>query len=235
MIRIPVTLFLLLPLLVFGQPDTLEKVLTFRVKQPETKITIEPGHDILYLNDDNELKITVSGPSKITNVELAGGEITKVDSLDDVYIAKVTEGVEAILSIHETFANGRTQKSLVRPYKIVRVPDVEILVSGVVSDSAVDKFHLIATGNLKGRFRKTGQQVQILAFELEIAGDNQLDTLRSLNGLLTLEMRRRIDKTEPGRLLTFRNIYFRTLNGKIRKAPPVRIYLVENKKESIGF
>lgn len=195
---------------------------------------VSPSTNVLWIGVDNKICIKAEGEGKIAKVEFAGATIAQRDSC---YIARVTSGNghEAILSVYELLPNGKSQLALNKKYNIVSLPMPEILVSDVKSDSTIDKFSLMAIGKLTAKLKGTNEKLKVVSFEMQSGNQTTIDTLKSSNEKLTVEMKLVIDAMKPGSLILFNNIICQNRQGDLLPPQSVRIFLDEKKIYQYGF
>jgi hypothetical protein len=208
---------------------------TFRVKTIATVITVLPELSMLYVDEDNWVKISYQGKYKLGKVELRGGTATPKDSM---WSLKPTAGVEAILVIHEILKNGTQRVAFTKKYKIFARERPVVYLDGVSSDSATDKLTVIALGHLQARTKYSKQAWPIVSFSLYITVNGKMDTLTAKGDRLTLEMKQKIDALnvrEKGGVLLFDDIKCVAPDGKIVTLKGIRIYLFDEKKTKAGM
>jgi hypothetical protein len=223
--RISVLVFAVLVFVVGKSQDSIS---VFKVVKSKNNFIIYPSNNVLWIGGDNKICIKAEGDGKIAKVEFAGATISQKDSC---YIARVTSGNghEAILSVYELLPNGKSQLVLNKKYNIVSLPIPEILVCDVKSDSTIDKFSLMAIGKLTAKLKGTNEKLKVVSFEMQTGNQTTIDTLKSTNEKLTVEMKRIIDAMKPGSLIMFNNIICR--NGKGDLLPPLSVRIFLDKKE----
>lgn len=211
-----------------------DSISIFKVVKPKTDFVVSPTSNVLWIGVDNRICITTKGEGKIGKVELEGASLTQKDSC---YIARVSPGSghDAVLSVFEKLSNGKTQLALTKKYTIVSLPVPEILVSGVKNDSTIDKFSLMAIGKLTAKLKGTNEKLQVVTFEMQSGNQTTIDTLKSANEKLTVEMKRVIDKIKPGSLVLFNNVICRNAKGELLPPMNVRIFLDEKNIYQYGF
>ncbi len=211
-----------------------DSVAIFKVVKSNTNFIISPSNNVLWIGVDNKICIKTEGPGKIANVEMAGATIAQKDSC---YIIRATSGSghETILSVYELLPNGKSQLALNKKYNIVSLPVPEVLVCDVKSDSTIDKFSLMAIGKLTAKLKGINEKLKVVSFEMQTGNQTAIDTLKSGNEKLTVEMKRVIDLMKPGSLILFNNIICRNAKGDLLPPMNVRIFLDEKKIYQYGF
>lgn len=211
-----------------------DSVSIFKVVKSKTNFIISPSNNVLWIGVDNKICIKTEGVGKIAKVELTGATIAQKDSC---YIVRVTSGSghKAILSVYELLANGKSQLALNKKYNIVSLPVPEVLVCDVKSDSTIDKFSLMAIGKLTAKLKGTNEKLKVVSFEMQSGNQTAIDTLKSSNEKLTVEMKRVIDALKPGSLIMFNNIICRNAKGDLLPPMNVRIFLDEKNIYQYGF
>ncbi len=227
-------IFLLFTLFICKYLSAQDSVAIFKVVKSKTNFIISPSTNVLWIGFDNLICIKAEGEGKIAKVEIAGATVSQNDSC---YLVRVSSGSghEAILSIYEMLQGGKTQLALNKKYNIVSLPLPEILVSEVKSDSTIDKFSLMAIGKLTAKLKGTNEKLKVVSFEMQIGNQTAIDTLKSGNEKLTVEMKRVIDAMKPGSLIMFNNIICRNAKGDLLPPMNVRIFLDEKTIYQYGF
>ncbi len=211
-----------------------DSVVIFKVVKSKTNFTISPATNVLWIGVDNTICIKTEGTGKIAKVEIAAASIAQKDSC---YIVRATSGSghEAILSVYELLPNGKSQLALNKKYNLVSLPVPEVLVCDVKSDSTIDKFSLMAIGKLTAKLKGTREKLKVVSFEMQSGNQTTIDTLRSTNEKLTVEMKRIIDAMKPGSLILFNNIICRNAKGDLLPPLSVRIFLDKKEIYQYGF
>ncbi len=211
-----------------------DSIAIFKVVKSKTNFIVSPSNNVLWIGVDNRICIKTEGEGKIAKVEIAGATIAQMDSC---YIIRATSGSghEAILSVYELLPNGKSQLALNKKYNLVSLPVPEVLVCEVKSDSTIDKFSLMAIGKLTAKLKGTNEKLKVVSFEMQTGNQTAIDTLKSGNEKLTIEMKRVIDAMKPGSLILFNNIICRNAKGDLLPPMNVRIFLDEKKIYQYGF
>lgn len=225
---------IVLLLLIYQFTSAQDSISVFKVVKSKTNFIISPSNNVLWIGVDNTICIKAEGEGKIAKVELTGGILAQ---RNDCYVARVSSGSgrEAILSVYELLPNGNSQLVLNKKYNIVSLPVPEILVSDVKSDSTIDKFSLMAIGKLTAKLKGTNEKLKVVSFEMQSGNQSKIDTLKSKNEKLTVEMKRVIDVLKPGTLIIFNNIVCQNSKGEMLPPMNVRIFLDEKKVYQYGF
>jgi hypothetical protein len=209
---------------------------TFRVKAIETKVTVAPSRSFLYLNEDNLFSIHYEGKNKMSRVELKGGTAETKDSL---YNLRATTGVSAILVVYEKLKSGKEQVAYTFTYKLFSRSLPVVSLDGVVNDSFVDKFTVIALGRLKAQSKYSRDVYVITSFTMYFKNDSAgFDTLKVTGNQMTPEMKKRVDAMDvkkKGGMLVFHDIKAKGPNGKEIELPPLRVYLQDGPRLRIGM
>ncbi len=226
--------FFLFTLFAFEFVSAQDSVAIFKVIKSKTNFIVSPSANVLWIGVDNKICIKTEGEGKIAKVEFAGATIAQKDSC---YIARVTSGSghEAILSVYELLPNGKSQLTLNKKYNIVSLPVPEILVCDVKSDSTIDKFSLMAIGKLTAKLKGTNEKLKVVSFEMQTGNQTAIDTLKSSNEKLTVEMKRVVDAMKPGSLIIFNNIICRNEKGDLLPPLSARIFLDKKEIYQFGF
>jgi hypothetical protein len=210
---------------------------TFVVKGTPTVITVTPDRSFLYLNEDNVLRIQYKGKHKLGKVEFKGGTVTLRDSL---YVINATTGVEGVLVVYEKLKNGNERIAWSKTYKLFgrEIPEPDLC--GIKNDSFIDKFTVIAAGRIYARQRASRDRYEVTSFTLYLRNPKtkKLDTLKADGSMLTPRMKQKIDSLNVsgnGGVLMFDDIKAKGPNGKVIELPPLRVFLVEEKKTRIGL
>ena len=229
--RFSVLVFVVLAFL-FGRAQ--DSVAIFKVVKSKTNFSISPSNNVLWIGVDNTICIKTEGEGKVAKVEITSAAITRKDSC---YVVRVTSGSghEAILSVYELLPNGKSQLALNKKYNLVSLPVPEVLVCDVKGDSAIDKFSLMAIGKLTAKLKGTNEKLKVVSFEMQTGNQTTIDTLKSTNEKLTVEMKRVIDAMKPGSLILFNNIICRNAKGDILPPLSVRIFLDKKEIYQYGF
>jgi hypothetical protein len=228
-------LFLVLIATVFsGLVKAQDSIAIFKVVKSKTNFIISPSNNVLWIGVDNTICIKTEGQGKIAKVEIAGAAIAQRDSC---YIVRATSGSgqEAILSVYELLPNGKSQLALNKKYSLVSLPVPEVMVCDVKSDSTIDKFSLMAIGKLTAKLKGTNEKLKVVSFEMQTGNQTTIDTLKSTNEKLTIEMKRVIDAMKPGSLIMFNNIICRNAKGDLLPPLSVRIFLDKKEIYQYGF
>jgi len=206
---------------------------TFRVKTAKV-VTVLPGHDIVYLNEDNTITIRYKGRHALGKVQFLGGTIDK--KTDSTYILKATSGVEGVLTVYEKLANGSQRIALNKKYRLFTRPLPEVLLDGVKCDSVVDKFTVIASGRLQLRSKHSNEKFVVTSFNLVIPGE-KIDTLAAEGNQMSQDMKIAVDNMPKGRggMLIFRDIKCRNTKGEEKTLPVFRVYLSEVPRTKAGM
>lgn len=231
MFRLPILLVIsFITFFVKGQ----DSISVFKVVKSKTNYIISPSNNVLWIGVDNRICIKTEGEGKIAKVEIPGATILQKDNC---YTIRVTSGSghEAVLSVYEALPGGKTQLALNKKYNIVSMPVPEILVCNVKSDSAIDKFSLMAVGKLTAKLKGTNEKLKVVSFEMQSGNQSKIDTLKSTNDKLTVEMKRVIDTMKPGSLIFFNNIICGNAKGDLLPPQSVRIFLNEKNIYQYGF
>ncbi|MGE0637976.1 MAG: hypothetical protein AB7G44_16090 [Bacteroidia bacterium] len=217
-----------------GLVNAQDSIAVFNVVKSKTNFIISPSGNVLWIGVDNRICIKTEGTGKIAKLEIAGATISQKDSC---YIARVTSGSghEAILSVYELLPNGKSQLALNKKYNLVSLPVPEVLVCDVKSDSTIDKFSLMAIGKLTAKLRGTNEKLKVISFEMQTGNQATIDTLKSTNEKLTVEMKQVIDAMKPGGLIMFNNIICRNAKGDLLPPVSVRIFLDKKEIYQYGF
>lgn len=220
-------LYLIIPARLCAQADT------FKVKS-KVVVTVLPGSDILYANEDNKIIVRYKGKNKVGKVDLLGGVAEKKNDSD--YVLKVTGGVEAVLSVYEKMPNGTNRLALNKKYRIFSRPVPDVFIDGVKCDSVIDRFTLIASGRLHARSKFTRDKYIIKSFNLVIPGA-KMDTLSTIGNQLSQDMKIAIDKLEKGKggMLIIRDIKCEMPNGEEKTLPVFRVYIIDGPRTKIGM
>lgn len=227
-----IALFFLFTFYVFSQNNFEKKDGTIKVSNPLKIVTVEPKGDELFIGRQNKLKIKISGKGKIDKIVLDGGTITGKDS---IYIAQVTKGTKAILSVYEKTSNGNSKLIYTKPYRIFKIPEPIVMVDDVRSDSVINKQTITAVGRLSARMENTGVRLKILSFNMQMANSGTMDTLRAQGNSLTRNMRKIIDKAKDGSLVYFDSIQCVMPDSTIKILNPIRIYIKEEPVHLFGM
>jgi hypothetical protein len=210
---------------------------TFIVKGTPTVVTVTPERSYLYLREDNVMKIRYKGKHKLGTVEFKGGTVTQRDSF---YIIKAETGVEGVLVVYEKLKNGTERIAWSKTYKLYgrEVPEPDLC--GIKNDSFIDKFTVIGAGRVYARQKFSRDNYQVTSFTLYLrnAKTGKLDTLKSTGSALTPRMKQKIDSLNVkgnGGVLMFDDIKAKGPNGKEIELPPLRVFLVEEKRLKIGL
>lgn len=228
----------LLPLLLLLAVRTLHaQTDTFVVKGNPTLITVTPERSYLYLNEDNVMRIRYKGKHALGKVEFRGGTVTKKDS---VYIVNATTGVEGVLVVYEKLKSGTERVALSITYKLFGREIPEPSLCGIGNDSFIDKFTVIGAGRIYARQRFSRDRFEVTSFTLYLrnAKTGKLDTLRATGSALTPRMKQKIDSLNVqgnGGVLMFDDIKAKGPTGRTMELPPLRVYLIEEKKVKIGL
>jgi hypothetical protein len=222
--------FILLIVLLYVEPAVAQQD-TFVVKSAATTITVLPERSWLYLNENNPMKVLYRGKHELGRVEFLGGIIQKQDSL---YQLKATTGVEGVLIIYEKLRNGGERIVWSRTYKLFSRELPVVTLNGISNDSFIEKFTLIAIGQLYAHPRYSQDRYTITAYTICLSNSKtgQQDTLRASDGRLSKTMKQRIDSMDvrnKGGFLLFENIKARGPTGREVDLPPLRIYLTDEK------
>ncbi|MGL4599776.1 MAG: hypothetical protein ACRCYO_19775 [Bacteroidia bacterium] len=226
--------FILLFLFIFSATCLSAQQDTFRVKTVATVITVLPELSMLYVEEDNWVKISYQGKYKLGKVELRGGTATQTDSM---WSLKPASGVEAILVIHEILKNGSQRVAFTKKYKLFARERPIVYLDGIPNDSATDKLTVIALGHLQARTKYSKQSWPIVSFKLYISVNGKLDTLAAQGDRLTPEMKQKIDALNvrgKGGVLIFDDIKCVAPDGKTVTLKGIRIYLFDDKKTKAG-
>jgi len=229
--KLNILLFLFFITVVCNAQDSIS---VFKVVKSKTNYIISPSNNVLWIGVDNRICIITEGEGKIAKVEIPGATISKKDSC---YTVRVTSGSghETILSIYEALPGGKSQLVLNKKYNIVSLPVPEVLVCDVKNDSTIDKFSLMAIGKLTAKLKGTNEKLKVVSFEMQSGNQSKIDTLKSKNEKLTVEMKRVIDVLKPGTLIIFNNIVCQNSKGEMLPPMNVRIFLDEKKVYQYGF
>lgn len=229
--RISIFIFVVLVSL-YGKAQ--DSVAIFKVVKSKTNFIISPSTNVLWIGVDNRICIKAEGQGEIAKVEIAGAAIAQKDSC---YIVRATSGNghEAILSVYELLPNGKSQLALNKKYNLVTLPVPEVLVCDVKSDSTIDKFSLMAIGKLTAKLKGTNEKLKVVSFEMQTGNQSKIDTLKSSNEKLTVEMKRVIDALKPGTLILFNNIICQNQQGDLLPPLSVRIFLDKKEIYQYGF
>lgn len=229
--RISIFIFVVLVSL-YGKAQ--DSVAIFKVVKSKTNFIISPSTNVLWIGVDNRICIKAEGQGEIAKVEIAGAAIAQKDSC---YIVRATSGNghEAILSVYELLPNGKSQLALNKKYNLVTLPVPEVLVCDVKSDSTIDKFSLMAIGKLTAKLKGTNEKLKVVSFEMQTGNQSKIDTLKSSNEKLTVEMKRVIDALKPGTLILFNNIICQNRQGDLLPPLSVRIFLDKKEIYQYGF
>jgi len=211
-----------------------DSISIFKVVKSKTNFIISPSNNVLWIGVDNTICIRAEGEGEIAKVELSDASLAQKDSC---YIARVTSGSghESILSVYELLPNGKSQLALNKKYNIVSLPVTEVLVCDVKSDSTIDKFSLMAIGKLSAKLKGTNEKLKVVSFEMQMGNQTTIDTLKSDNEKLTVQMKRVIDVMKPGSLILFNNIVCKNAKGDLLPPLNVRIFLDEKNIYQYGF
>lgn len=211
-----------------------DSIAIFKVVKSKTNFIISPSTNVLWIGVDNLICIKTEGEGKIAKVEIPGATIAQKDSCYTVRVSSGS-GHEAILSVYELLPGGKSQLALNKKYNLVSLPVPEVLVCDVKNDSTIDKFSLMAIGKLTARLKGTNEKLKVLSFEMQTGNQIAIDTLKSTNEKLTVEMKRVIDVMKSGSLIMFNNIVCRNSKGDLLPPMNVRIFLDEKKIYQYGF
>jgi hypothetical protein len=137
-----------------------------------------------------------------------------------------------LLKIYIQLPNGKRVLSLVKEFKVVKLPEPRINIDGVESDSAVHQMRVVAMGylhapNIINRNTQSPKDLNITSFELHLINKGKTDTLKATGNRLTFEMRNRIDKMPDGSVLQFNNIRY-MVGTDTFIAQPTRVYLLRD-------
>lgn len=210
---------------------------TFVVKGIPTHITVSPERSYLYLREDNVISIHYKGKYKLGKVEFKGGTVTQRDTL---YVLKAETGVEGVLVIYEKLKNGTERIAWTKTYKLFgrEIPEPDLC--GIKNDSFIDKFTVIGAGRIYARQKYSRDVYQVTSFTLYLRNSKtgKLDTLKATGSALTPRMKQKVDSLNVkgnGGVLMFDDIKAKGPNGKEIELPPLRVFLVEEKKYKIGL
>jgi len=211
-----------------------DSVAIFKVVKSKTNFSVSPSNNVLWIGVDNTICIKTEGEGKIAKVEISGATIAQKDSC---YIVRISSGSghEAILSVYELLPNGKSQLALNKKYNLVSLPVPEVLVCDVKNDSTIDKLSVMAIGKLTAKLKGSNEKLKVISFEMQTGNQITIDTLKSTNEKLTVEMKRVIDAMKPGSLILFKNIICQNRQGDLLPPQNVRIFLDEKKIYQYGF
>lgn len=223
--QISIVLLIIIQAALFAQerPGTF----VFNINTEDMKVNIEPIDSILWLDEVNRIKIKVNGDAKFFCADLKGGKITRSG---DIHKVTVTEGTTALLSVYVKDIDDSVRIATTKPYKIMKRPDPQALVCGVRSDSVLEKTELLDVAMLFAVQREPKQLIhEVKSFRLIWFNKTTktLDTLATNGFVLTLEMRRAIQRAEQGDVLFFDKIFYTSEQGVLKELDPVRIFLID--------
>jgi hypothetical protein len=195
--------------------------LKFKVVATQGKVKIFPEDNFLFVDHRNKIKIRLTGSGVISEVMLQGGSIKGNDSL---YIARVTSGEKALLSVYETLPGGKKVLAATKQYIIIQNP--EVTVNGVGNDSTIDKLSF-AGGRVKGKYNSIQNRPQVISFKMSMLKGQEFVNDSVTGDRFSKPMRLYIDSRKNGDLVYLTDIKIKGVDNKVTVYPALRLFVVD--------
>jgi hypothetical protein len=221
--------FFLLAITGYAQKDS---TFVFKVRHPEMNMEVFPKDSILWIGQKNKITLRWQGVHKITNVTLDGGSI---DGNDSTWVARVTGGKTALLSVYEDLGDKKMKLCLTKLFYIRQNPDPVISICGILADSVADKKDIIYKDKVMALLGENQLVLPVLSFRMTSKIAGVADTLSSENEQFTIDMKNRIHKLPEGTVLYFDKVVCQMPDGKKKMLAPISIFIAKTNKYNVGY
>jgi len=218
----------------FGTVSGQDSVFVFKVKKPESVLSVSFKDTFLIKGENYLFEIKVkTGKKRVARVLSDSLKIRRAGkNLYSISVPKKTRIRKAMLRIFLQKEDGKIHLEKLITYKIIAPEKPIIYVGGVKADSVIDKRHLYDNAKLHGIYK--GFKVRVLSFELVSFGNGNEIKMLSNNNSLTVEMKQFIQKLAIGSTIYFNNVSCLLPNGKVMKIETIRLFFDETNKYKIG-
>ncbi|MEI7596340.1 MAG: GldM family protein [Bacteroidota bacterium] len=205
-IKLLLIAFLFTPIFVFGQSNSKDLLSVSATKM-----------NVLYIGLDNPLDIAICNVKPETiSVSIDNGEIVKVEGIH--WIAKVNTPGKTSLKVFVE-KDGKKELYGVREFRIMKIPDPEVIISNKHSESQIEIQKIIEAPYLVVAlqdFLFDNVKFEVTSFKFSVALGEKIIEINCKGNQLTPEVIKIIGELKAGAKIYFEDIKAKGPDGTIR-------------------
>ena len=228
-----ITLLILVLFFQFGKSqDTNTYVI--KVKKPKSELAVSYKDTFLVKGERYLFDIRFKEGKKRVVMALSDSIEMKRISRNQ-YAVKVdrdSEITKGMIRIYSQNEDGSKQLYKAISYDVVEPEMPTIYIGDIKADSVIDKRYLYEYAKLNAIYK--GRKVRILSFKFCPIVNGREDTLVSNSPLLTISMKKTVQKLPVGSSIFFKDVICLLPSGKTETVKSVRLFFAETNKYKVG-